>query len=50
MKPGLWYDKQSRSFVIIAKPSQAFVISQSLASVYYNKGLARHDRKDFDFA
>ena len=37
---GLCSDKQSRSSVIF-KPKRAFVISQSLTSVYYNKGSAQ---------
>ena len=30
------------------KPGQAFIISRSLTLVYYDKGSAHRDRKDFD--
>jgi len=47
MQKHLCYDKPSQ-ILCYNTPRQAFVLSGSLTSAYYNKGLARGDRKDFD--
>jgi len=47
MKKRLYYDIPSQILCYNA-PRQAFVLSGSVTSAYYNKGSARGDCKDFD--